>query len=61
MEKNSKIDLENRLKQEAEDKDQIDFEEINKNNIIQKIKNLDLEDITPKDAWRILEEMKELV
>lgn len=61
MEKNSKIDLENQLKQEAENKDQIDFEEINKKNIIQRIKNLDLEDITPKDAWRLLEEMKELV
>ena len=61
MEKSSKIDLEKQLKQEAENKDQIDFDEINKNNIIQKIKNLDLDDITPKDAWRILEELKELV
>lgn len=61
MEKESKIDLENHLKQEADNKEQIDFTEINKNNVIQRLKNLDMNDLTPKDAWRILEEMKELV
>lgn len=61
MERNSKIDLENQLKQEAESKEQLDFEEINKNSIIQRIKNLDLDDFTPKEAWKFLDELKELV
>ena len=61
MERESKIDLEARLKQESEDKEQLDFTEINKNNIIQRIKNLDMDDLTPKEAWSILEDMKKLV
>ena len=61
MEHSSKIDLETRLRQEAEDKIQIDFSEINKNNVIQTLKNLDLDDLTPKEAWQTLENMKKLV
>ena len=61
MERDSKIDLETRLKQEAEDKTQLDFSEINKNNVIQTLKNLDLDDLTPREAWQTLEEMKKLV
>ena len=61
MERESKIDLEARLKQESEDKEQLDFTEINKNNIIQRIKNLDMDDLTPKEAWSILEYTKKLV
>lgn len=61
MERSSKIDLESRLKQEAEDKTQLDFSEINKNNVIQTLKNLDLDDLTPKEAWQTLEDLKKLV
>ena len=61
MERSSKIDLESRLKQEHEDKTQLDFSEINKNNVIQTLKNLDLDDLTPREAWQTLEEMKKLV
>lgn len=61
LELDSRIDLEAELKQEAEDREQIDFSEINKNNVIQRIKNLDMDEITPKEAWQLLEEMKELV
>lgn len=61
LELDSRIDLEAELKQEAKDRDQIDFSEINKNNVIQRIKNLDMDEITPKEAWQLLEEMKELV
>ena len=61
MERDSKIDLETRLKQEAEDKTQLDFSEINKNNVIQMLKNLDLDDLAPREAWQVLEEMKKLV
>ena len=61
MERSSKIELESRLKQEAEDRTQLDFSEINKNNVIQTLKNLDLDDLTPKEAWQTLEDMKKLI
>ncbi len=61
MEKESKIDLEAKLRKESEEKDQLDFTEINKNIVIQRIKNLDMDDLTPKEAWNALEEMKKLV
>lgn len=61
MERESKIDLENKLRQEKNAKSQIDFSEINKNEVIQRLKNLDLDDLTPKEAWQVLEEMKALV
>lgn len=61
MERDSRIDLESELKNEAENKEQIDFSEINKNSVIQRIKNLDMDDLTPKEAWKALEEMKALV
>lgn len=61
MEQNNKIELETRLKKEADDKTQLDFSEINKNKAIQMIKNLDLDDITPKEAWAMLEELKNIV
>lgn len=61
MEQNNKIELETRLKKEADDRTQLDFSEINKNKAIQMIKNLDLDDITPKEAWATLEELKKIV
>lgn len=61
MERDSKIDLESRLKKEADDKLQLDFSEINKNKVIQTLKNLDMDDLTPRDAWQILDDLKKLV
>jgi len=61
METESKIDLEKKLKDEKKAKTQIDFSEINKNNVIQRLKNLDMDDLTPKEAWQVLDEMKNLV
>ena len=61
MEAESKIDLEKRLKDEKQGEMQIDFSEINKNNVIQRLKNLDMDDLTPREAWQVLEEMKKLV
>lgn len=61
MEAESKIDLEKRLKDEKQGEVQIDFSEINKNNVIQRLKNLDMDDLTPREAWQVLEEMKKLV
>lgn len=61
MEIGSKIDLEKQLKQQAEDETQIDFSEINKNKLIQRVKNLDMDELTPKEAWQILEDLKSMV
>ncbi len=61
LELESRISFEAELKNEAENKEQIDFSEVNKNSVIQRIKSLDMNDVTPKEAWQILEEMKELV
>ncbi len=61
MEAENKIDLENRLKKERQEEIQIDFSEINKNKVIQRLKNLDMDDLTPREAWQVLEELKALV
>ncbi len=61
MEAENKIDLENRLKKEREGEIQMDFSEINKDKVIQRLKNLDMDDLTPREAWQGLEELKTLV
>ncbi len=61
MEAENKIDLENRLKKEKDSEMQINFSEINKNKVIQRLKNLDMDDLTPREAWQVLEELKALV
>lgn len=61
MEAENKIDLENRLKKEREGEIQMDFSEINKDKVIQRLKNLDMDDLTPREAWQVLEELKTLV
>ncbi len=57
----SKIDLEKRLNEEEEQKDQYDFSSIAKNDVIQAIKNLDLDDMTPREAYARLAEFKEML
>ncbi len=61
IELGSKIDLEKRLNEEEEQKEQYDFSSINKNNVIQAIKNLDLDDMSPRDAYARLAEFKEML
>lgn len=61
MEAENKIDLENRLKKEREGEIQMDFSEIYKDKVIQRLKNLDMDDLTPREAWQVLEELKTLV
>ena len=61
IELGSKIDLEKRLTEEEEQKAQYDFSSIAKNNVIQAIKNLDLDDMSPRDAYARLAEFKEML
>ncbi|MBO6301393.1 MAG: DNA mismatch repair protein MutS [Ruminiclostridium sp.] len=61
IELGSKIDLEKRLKDEEEDKVQYDFSSIAKNDVIQAIKNLDLDDLTPREAYAKLAEFKDML
>ena len=61
IELGSKIDLEKRLTDEEEQRSQFDFSSIAKNDVIQAIKNLDLDDITPREALQRLAEFKEML
>ena len=61
IELGSKIDLEKRLTEEEEQKAQYDFSSIAKNDVIQAIKNLDLDDMSPRDAYARLAEFKEML
>lgn len=60
MELGSKIDLEKELK-ETEAEEEFDFSAIARKNAIQIIKNLDLDDMTPRDAFAQLEELKKML
>ena len=61
IELGSKIDLEKRLTEEEENKQQYDFSSIAKNDVIQAIKNLDLDDMSPRDAYARLAEFKDML
>ncbi|MGN0596610.1 MAG: DNA mismatch repair protein MutS [Ruminiclostridium sp.] len=61
MELGSKIQLESALKEEAEEKMQVDFSEIAQQKVIRAIKNLDMDNITPRDAFNMLEEFKSML
>ncbi|MDE7234904.1 MAG: DNA mismatch repair protein MutS, partial [Ruminiclostridium sp.] len=61
MEHGSKIDLEKKLREEEETRDQVDFSSINKNAVIQAIRGLDLDDLTPREAYAKLEELKNML
>lgn len=60
MEFGSKIDLEKQL-QEDEEEEQFDFSAIARKNAIQTIKNLDLDNMTPREAFAQLEELKKML
>lgn len=61
MEFGSKIDLEKQLREEEESEEQVDFSAISRNTAIQTIRNLDLDNMTPREAFAQLEELKKLV
>lgn len=61
IELGSKIELEKRLNEEEENKQQYDFSSIAKNEVIQAIKNLDLDDMSPRDAYARLAEFKDML
>ena len=58
MEINSKITLENELALEESEKIQVDFKTIATQNLVQRLKNLDMDNLTPKDAYLILDDFK---
>ncbi len=60
MEHSSKIDLEKQL-QEDEEEEQFDFSAIARKNVIQTIKNLDMDNMTPREAFAQLEELKQML
>ena len=60
MEYGSKIDLEKQL-QEDEAEEELDFAAIARKNAIQTIKNLDLDNMTPREAFAQLEELKQML
>lgn len=61
MELGSKIDLEKKLREEDEAQQQVDFSSINKNSVIRTIRALDLDDMTPREAYAKLEELKKML
>lgn len=61
MEFGSKIDLEKQLREEEENEEQVDFSAISRNTAIQTIRNLDLDNMTPREAFMQLEELKKMV
>ena len=60
IEKGSKIDLEKRLNDE-EEQEEYDFSAIARRNVISAIKNLDMDNITPREAYAQLEEFRKML
>lgn len=60
MELESKIDLEKQLRAEEKTRE-VDFTAISRNNAIQTLRNLDLDNMTPREAFSQLEELKKMV
>ena len=58
MEKAPKIQRELELRAQEEAEDQIDFEAIGRQNVINEIKSLELDDMSPREAYAKLEELK---
>jgi len=61
MELNSKIEIEERLRTEEESGGQIDFALIARENAVSRIKNADIDSMTPIDALSFLAEIKKLL
>lgn len=62
MEKSSKTDLEQQLlhEEQQEQEEQSDFFAIERRGAIQRIKNLDIDDITPREALEMLAELQKI-
>ena len=58
MEKAPKMSRELELREKENSEDQIDFAAIGRQNVINEIKTLDLDDMTPREAYAKLEELK---
>lgn len=61
MEYKGKIDLEARLREEDEQTAQVQFSSINQQEAITRIKNLDLDGMSPREAYAVLEELKKIL
>ncbi len=61
MEKAPKIQRELMLREKENYEDQIDFEAIGRQSAINEIKSLDLDDMTPREAYAKLEELKKML
>lgn len=60
IERGSKIELEKRLSEE-EEQEEFDFSAIARKNVILSIKNLDMDNMTPREAYSALEEFKNML
>ena len=58
LERSGKVERELELRQMEEQEQQLDFEAIGRQNIINEIKNLELDDMTPREAYAKLEQLK---
>ena len=61
MERAPRIQREMELRAREEEETQIDFEAIGRQNVINEIKALDLDDMTPREAYAKLEELKDML
>lgn len=61
LELNSKINLEQQLKEETENEKQVEFALLSEKDVIQQIRNLDIDNLTPKEAFMQLSDFKEML
>lgn len=61
MEKAPKMQRELELREQEDGESQLDFEAMGRQSVINEIKNLDLDDMTPREAYAKLEELKGLL
>ena len=61
MEKAPKMSRELELREKENSEEQMDFEAIGRQNVINEIKTLDLDDMTPREAYAKLEELKSML
>ena len=61
MEVGSKVKAELELRRREEENTQLDFELLNRDKVIAELKNIDLDDMTPREAYAKIEELKKLI
>lgn len=61
IEMGSKIELEKKLNEQEDAQEQFDFSAIARKEVIQSIKNLDMDNLTPREAFAQLEEYKKML